>query len=53
MLNNTELQVNQGANLKLKLGEEQDELFSRTAVCRNRTIGKPLKLSIVVSKSVQ
>ncbi|MGH1392424.1 MAG: hypothetical protein ACRAVC_00090 [Trichormus sp.] len=46
MLNNTEIGINQGANLKLKLGEQKYEIFSRIEVLRNLTIGKPLKLNI-------
>jgi hypothetical protein len=47
MLKNSELRINQGSNLKLKLGEQKYEYFSRTEVLRNRTIGKPLWLNIV------
>lgn len=47
MLNNSELRVNQGARLKLKLGNERYENFSRTEVFHNRTIGKPLISNIV------
>ncbi|MCP6762999.1 MAG: hypothetical protein NHB32_30475 [Fischerella sp. CENA71] len=47
MVKNSELKVNQGSNLKLKLGEQRYELFSRTEVLRNRTIGKPLNLNMV------
>jgi len=47
MLKNSELRVNQGSNLKLKLGNQQYEPFYRTKILRNRTIGKPLKLNVV------
>ncbi|BAY41342.1 hypothetical protein NIES2111_57380 (plasmid) [Nostoc sp. NIES-2111] len=47
MLNNSELKVNQSARLKLKLGDERYEKFSRTEVFQNRTIGKPLIVKIV------
>jgi hypothetical protein len=47
MLKNSELTVNQGSNLKLKLGDQRYEKFSRLEVLRNRTVGKPLELNIV------
>jgi hypothetical protein len=47
MLKNRELRVNQGARLKLKLGNERYENYSRTEVFQNRTIGKPLISKIV------
>jgi hypothetical protein len=47
MLKNSELRVNQSARLKLKLGDERYEKYSRTEVFQNRTIGKPLISNIV------
>lgn len=42
MLKNSELSINEGSNLKLKLGDKRYEQLSRTEILRNRTIGKPL-----------
>ncbi|WP_196509409.1 hypothetical protein [Nostoc sp. NZL] len=47
MQKNSELTINQGSNLKLKLGDQRYEQFSRVEVLRNRTVGKPLDLNIV------
>ncbi|MEH2163089.1 MAG: hypothetical protein V7K38_19195 [Nostoc sp.] len=45
MLKNSELTINQGSNLKLKLGEQGYEHFSsRVEVVRDRAVGKPLEL---------
>ncbi|MEH2139506.1 hypothetical protein [Nostoc sp.] len=47
MLTNSELTINQGSNLKLKVGEQRYEQFSRVEVLHDRTVGKPLDLNIV------
>jgi len=47
MLRNSELRINHGSKLKLKLGDKRHEYLSRNGVLRNLTIGKPLKLNIV------
>lgn len=47
MLINSELTINQGSNLKLKLGDQLYNQLSRLEFLRNRTVGKPLDLNIV------
>lgn len=47
MLRNSQLTINQGSNLKLKLGEQLYNQLSRLEFLRNRTVGKPLYLNIV------
>jgi hypothetical protein len=42
MLKNSELTINQGSNLKLKLGDKRSDKFFRLEFLRNRTVGKPL-----------
>ncbi len=49
MLINSELTINQGSNLKLKLGDQRYNQLSRLEFLRNRTVGKPLYLDIVES----
>jgi hypothetical protein len=43
MLKNSELTINQGSNLKFKLGNQRYEQLSRLEFLRNRTVGKPLE----------
>jgi hypothetical protein len=45
MVKNSELTINQGSNLKFKLGDQRYNHFSRLEFLRNRTVGKPLKLN--------
>jgi hypothetical protein len=47
MLKNSELTINQGSNLKFKLGDQRYGQFSRLEVLRNRTFGKPPEFNIV------
>lgn len=47
MLINSEITINQGSNLKLKLGDQRYNQLSRLDFLRNRTVGKPLDLDIV------
>jgi hypothetical protein len=48
MLTNSELTINQGSNLKLKLGDQRyDDRFPGLEFLWNRTVGKPLDLNIV------
>lgn len=47
MLINSQLTINQGSNLKLKLGDQLYNQLSRLDFLRNRTVGKPLYLNIV------
>lgn len=47
MQKNSELTINQGSNLKLKLADQLYDQFSRLEFLRNRTVGKPLDLNIV------
>ena len=44
MLKKSELTINQGSNLKFKLGYQRYDNFSRLEFLWNRTVGKPLKL---------
>lgn len=44
MLKNSELTINQGSNLKFKLGGQQYDKFSRLEFLWNRAVGKPLKI---------
>jgi hypothetical protein len=44
MLKNSELTINQGSNLKFKLGDQRYNQFFRLEFLRNRTVGKPLKI---------
>lgn len=53
MLINSELTVNQGSNLKLKLGDQRYNHLSRLEFLRNLTVGKPLYLDIVESIWIQ
>ncbi|WP_335035267.1 hypothetical protein [Nostoc sp.] len=46
MQKNSELTINQGSNLKLKLGDQRYEQLSRVELLRDRTVGKPLELNI-------
>jgi hypothetical protein len=42
MLTNSELTINQGSNLKLKLGDQRyDDRFPGLEFLWNRTVGKP------------
>lgn len=47
MLKNSGLTINQGSNLKLKLGDIRYNQFCRLEFLQNRTVGKPLYLNIV------
>lgn len=47
MLKNSDLTINQGSNLKFKLGDQRYEQFYRVEFLRNRTVGKPLELNMV------
>lgn len=47
MLINSELTINQGSNLKLKLGDRRYNQLSRLEFLRNGTVGKPLYLHVV------
>lgn len=47
MLKNSELTINQGSNLKLKLADKRYNQFYRLEFLQNHTVGKPLDLNIV------